>query len=69
MTWDEPGEALAKEEGSDWLSPRLIIATASASALCFALGFAVMVALAQPPEAPDPLLSLAIGQDDIGGLL
>lgn len=57
------------KERSSWFSPRVLIAGASASALCFALGFAVMVALAQPPEAPDPLLSLAIGQDDIGGLL
>ncbi len=68
----EIGAVLAARDATErgaWFSPRLLLATVSASALCFALGFAVMVALAQPPEVPDPLLSLAIGQDDIGGLL
>lgn len=70
MTCDERDETERPETAEPrWSAPRFIALLAGAGALCFALGFAVMLALAQLPEAPDPLLGLAVGQDDIGGLL
>lgn len=68
----EIGAVLAardRQAASWWPAPRLVLAGAGVSALCFALGFVTVLAIAPPQDIPVPIIGFALGQEDFGGLL
>lgn len=58
-----------QEQAAWWPSPRFLLAGAGVSALCFVLGFVSVMAITQPQDIPLPVVGLALGQEDFGGLL
>jgi hypothetical protein len=53
-----------------WLAPRFWIASAGVTALSFAAGFVLILAMAEAShDVPAEIIGLATGQADIGGLL
>jgi hypothetical protein len=71
----EIGSVLAAldEAESGWSpTPRFLIASAGATALSFAAGFAVMLAMLASQsgaEVPSAIIDMAVGQGNLGGLL
>lgn len=70
----EIGSVLAAlDDAETWSpTPRFLIASAGASALSFAAGFAVMLAVLTSQGGADlspSLIDLAVGQGNLGGLL
>jgi hypothetical protein len=68
----EIGAVLAardREQAAWWPAPRVLLAGAGVSALCFVLGFVTVVAITPPQDIPVPVVALALGQEDFGGLL
>lgn len=68
----EIGAVLAardRQAAAWWPTPRVLLAGAGVSALCFALGFVMVLAITPPQDIPVPIVGLALGQEDFGGLL
>ena len=62
--------ALDRPKETWWPAPRFWIASAGVTALSFAAGFVLMLAMTEAAhDVPAEIIGLAMGQADIGGLL
>lgn len=62
--------ALDRPKETWWPAPRFWIASAGVTALSFAAGFVLMLAMTEAShDVPTEIIGLAMGQADIGGLL